>query len=182
MLTSRIALIVLALLPVGCASLRGSREQYFVCSYDNVWDASLETMKGQSIGNYDKEKGVIETSWLDVPPTSERSYGIFGREGFGNKERARFTASVKRMNDVASVSIFETRQRWHSRGGVTQQALKWWPIEPSEDATNDVVNRLCRQLDIPRYSKWCLGYGVRHVRAHYSIWGFESSSTPHGCS
>jgi hypothetical protein len=117
-----------------------------VCSYDNVWDASIETMKGQSVSSYDKEKGLIETSWQDVPPTSERSFGIFGREGFGNKERARMTVSVKRMNDVASVSVLETRQRWHSRGGVTSQATKWWPIEPSEDATNEVVDRLNAKL------------------------------------
>jgi len=138
----RTALVVLALLSVGCAALSGSREQYFVCSYDTVWDAALDTMKGQSISTYDKEKGTIETNWQDVPPTSERSFGIFGREGFGNNERARMTVSVKRMDDVAAVSVLETRQRWHSRGGVTQQALKWWPIEPSENAMNDVVDRL----------------------------------------
>ena len=144
----RIALVVLTLLTVGCAVLSGSREQYFVCSYDNVWDAALETMRGQSVSSYDKEKGLIETSWLDVLPTSERSFGIFGREGFGNKERARMTVSVTRMNDVASVSIMETRQRWHARGGVTQQALKWWAIVPSEDATNEVVDRLNTKLKV----------------------------------
>lgn len=144
--TPKIALVVLALLSVGCAALSGSREQYFVCSYDSVWDAALETMKGQSVSTYDKEKGTIETNWQDVPPTSERSFGIFGREGFGNNERARMMVSVKRMDDVASVSVLETRQRWHSRGGVTQQALKWWPIDPSEDTTNDVVDRLNAKL------------------------------------
>lgn len=142
----RIAVVVLALLSVGCAALSGSREQYFVCSYDRVWDAALETMKGQSIATYDRQKGIIETGWLDVPPTSERSFGIFGREGFGNNERARMTLSVKRMDDVASVSVLETRQRWHARGGVTQQALKWWPIEPSEEATDAVVDRLNAKL------------------------------------
>ena len=146
MTTTRIALVLLAILSVGCAALSGSQEQYFVCSYDRVWDASLETMKGQSVATYDREKGLIETSWLDVPPTSERFFGIFGREGFGNKERARMTVSVKRMNDVASVSVLETRQRWHSRGGVTSQATKWWPIDPSEDATNDSVDRLNAKL------------------------------------
>src|SRR4051812_3098371 len=146
MTTLRMAVIIFALLSAGCAALSGSREQYFVCSYDHVWDAALETMKGHSISTYDKEKGLIETSWLDVPPTSERSFGIFGREGFGNNERARMTVSVKRMNDVASVSVLETRQRWHARGGVTQQALKWWPIEPSEDATDAVVDRLNAKL------------------------------------
>ena len=146
MTTSRIALIMLTLLSAGCAMLSGSREQYFVCSYDTVWDVSLETMKGHSIATYDKEKGVIETSWLDVPPTSERSFGIFGREGFGNKERARMTVSIKRMDDVASVSVLETRQRWHSRGGVTSQAVRWWPIDPSEEVTDDVVDRLNARL------------------------------------
>ena len=144
----RIALVVLALFSAGCAVLSGSREQYYVCSYDSVWDATLETMKGQSVSSYDKEKGLIETNWQDVPPTSERTFGIFGREGFGNNERARLTVSVKRMDDVASVSVLETRQRWHSRGGVTQQALKWWPIEPSEDATNEVVDRLNAKLKV----------------------------------
>ena len=146
MTTSRIAIIMLTLLSAGCAMLSGSREQYFVCSYDTVWDVSLATMKGHSIATYDKEKGVIETSWLDVPPTSERSFGIFGREGFGNKERARMTVSVKRMDDVASVSVLETRQRWHSRGGVTSQAVRWWPIDPSEEMTDDVVDRLNAKL------------------------------------
>ncbi len=144
--TPRIAVIVLALISVGCAALSGSREQYFVCSYDSVWDTTFETMKGQSVLTYDKEKGVIETNWLDVPPASERSFGILGREGFGNKERARMTVSVKRMDDVASVSVLETRQRWHARGGATTQATRWWPVEPSEDATADVVNRLTAKL------------------------------------
>ncbi len=146
MTTLRIAMVVLALYSVGCATLSGSHDQYFVCSYDTVWDAALDTMKGQSIATYDKDKGVIETNWLDVPPISERSYGIFERDSFGNQERARYTVSVKRMNDVSSASILETRQRWHARGGVTQQALRWWPIEPSDDATDVVVSRLNAKL------------------------------------
>lgn len=139
-------MVILALLSVGCAALSGSREEYYVCSYDRVWDASLETMKGQSVATSNKEKGLIETNWQEVPPTSERTYGIFGREGFGNKERALMTVSVKRLTDVASVSVLETRQRWHARGGVTQQALRWWPIDPSEDATDAVVDRLNAKL------------------------------------
>jgi hypothetical protein len=50
------------------------------------------------------------------------------------------------MDDVASVSVLETRERWHARGGVTQQALKWWAIEPSEEVTNGVVDRLNAKL------------------------------------
>lgn len=140
-------MVVLTLLSVGCAALSGSREEYYVCSYDTVWDAALETMKGQSVSTHDKEKGLIETSWLEVPPLSERSFGIFGREGFGNIERARMTVSVKRLDDVASVSVLETRQRWHARGGVTSQAVKWWQVEPSEDAMNGVVDRINAKLN-----------------------------------
>ena len=143
---SQIVIVILALLSVGCAALSGSREAYYVCSYDPVWDAALETMRGQSVATHDKEKGLIETNWQEVPPTSERTFGIFGREGFGNIERARLTLSVKRMEDVASVSVLETRERWHARGGVTQQALKWWAIEPSEEVTNGIVDRLNAKL------------------------------------
>jgi hypothetical protein len=144
--TPQIAMVILTFLSVGCAALSGSREAYYVCSYDPVWDAALETMKGQSVATSNKEKGLIETNWQEVPPTSERNFGIFGREGFGNIERARYTVSVKRMDDVASVSVLETRERWHARGGVTQQALKWWAIEPSEEVTNGVVDRLNAKL------------------------------------
>ncbi|HXC67146.1 MAG TPA: hypothetical protein VN638_06975 [Nitrospiraceae bacterium] len=142
----RTATVILAFLFVGCAMLSGSQEQYYVCSYDTVWEGSIEIMKGHSIATSNKEKGLIETNWQEVPPTSERTYGVFGREGFGNTERARFTVTVKRMDDVASVSVLETRERWHARGGVTQQALKWWAIEPSEEVTNGVVDRLNARL------------------------------------
>lgn len=146
MLTSRIAMMIILSICAGCATLSGGREQFYVCSYDAVWDASLEVMKGQSISSSNKGTGLIETAWMDVAPLTERSFGIFSREGFGNRERARMTVSVKRMNDVAAVSVLETRQRWHSRGGATSQATKWWPAEPSQAATNDVVDRINEKL------------------------------------
>ena len=129
----------------GCAALSGSREQYLACSYDTVWDAALESMKDRPLQVQDKDKGLIETGWTEMEGT-ERSYGMFGREGFGNKERARLTMSVKRLNDVTSVSVLESRQRWHLKGGVTQQATKWWPVDPSEEAETAVVNRLNSKL------------------------------------
>ena len=76
----------------------------------------------------------------------ERTFGAFGREGFGNRERARLTATVKRLDDVAAVSVLETRQRWHAKGGVTQQATKWWPVDPSEEVMKDISNRLNARL------------------------------------
>lgn len=138
-------MLALLVLMSGCATMSGSHDTYYVCSYDTVWDAALDTLKANSITSQNKDKGVIETAWIEMEG-KDRPFGIFGREGFGNKERARLTAKVIRHNDVASVSLLETRQRWHARGGVTQQATKWWPVDPSEEVLRDVSNRLNSKL------------------------------------
>jgi hypothetical protein len=129
----------------GCATLSGGQDQYFVCPYEVVWDAAVESMKDRPVTVQDKEKGLIETGWIEMEG-KERPYGIFGREGFGNRERARMTLALTKQHDVTAVSVLETRQRWHARGGVTQQATKWWPIEPSEEAVTAVLTRLNTKL------------------------------------
>jgi hypothetical protein len=128
-----------------CASLSGSREQYFVCSYDTAWDTALEIMKGYSVMSQNKQDGTIETAWIEMEG-KERGFGMFGREGFGNRERARMTVAVKQLNDVSSFSVLETRQRWHARGGVTSQAAKWWPVDPSAEAMEEVTQKLNTRL------------------------------------
>jgi hypothetical protein len=129
----------------GCASLSGSREQYFVCSYETVWETTLDTMKGYSVTTQNKDNGTIETAWIEMEG-KEQGFGIFGRAGFGNRERARLTVSVKRMNDVSSVSVLETRQRWHARGGATSQAAKWWPVDPSDETLDELTRKLTTRL------------------------------------
>lgn len=129
----------------GCASLSGSKDQFFVCSYEVVWGAALESVKDRPIRVQDKDKGLIETNWIEMEG-AERSYGAFEREAFGNRERARMTVAVKRLNDVTSVSVLENRQRWHLKGGVSQESTKWYPIDPSEEAEAAVANRLTNKL------------------------------------
>lgn len=129
----------------GCATLSGSNDQFFVCSYDVVWDAAVESVKDRPVQVQNKDNGLIETGWIEMEGT-ERSYGIFEREGFGNRERARMTVAVKKLNDVTSVSVLENRQRWHLKGGITQQATKWWPVDPSAEAEAKVVERLNNRL------------------------------------
>lgn len=129
----------------GCASLNGSRDQHLVCPYDTVWDAVLQTMKDRPLIRQDKESGVIETDWTEMA-VDGRGFGAFGRELFDSKERARMSFVVKQADDVTKVSLVENRQRWHLRGGVTQQATKWWPVEPSEEALNAAINRLNAKL------------------------------------
>ncbi|MGQ0666262.1 MAG: hypothetical protein ACT4O4_04435 [Nitrospiraceae bacterium] len=128
-----------------CAGLSGSRDSYFVCSYDTVWEAATDTMKGYSITSQDKINGTIETAWIEMEG-EKRPYGLFRREGFGNLERARMTVSVKKIDDVSSVSLLEARQRWHARGGATSQAAKWWPVEPSAEVMEEVTGKLNARL------------------------------------
>jgi hypothetical protein len=137
--------LLVSLTGSGCASLSGSKDQFFVCSFDTAWEAALESVKDRPVQSHDKDKGVIETGWVEMEG-QERAYGAFQREGFGNRERARMTIAVKRMNDVVSVSVLESRQRWHMKGGVTQQSTKWWPVDPSEEAEAAVVSRLNNKL------------------------------------
>lgn len=145
------SLFALLLLMSGCATMSGSHDLYYVCSYDMVWDATLDTLKANSITSQNKDKGIIETAWIEMEG-KERAFGIFGREGFGNRERARLIVTVTPHNDVTSVSVLENRQRWHARGGVTQQATKWWPIDPSEEVLQGVSGRLNGKLQ----EKGCL--------------------------
>ena len=98
-------------------------------------------MKDYAITSENKNAGTIETTWVEMDG-KKRPYGIFGREGFGNRERARLTVIVKNDNGRALVNILETRQRWHAKGGATQQAIKWWPVEPSEEVMEEITNKL----------------------------------------
>jgi hypothetical protein len=129
----------------GCATMSGSHEHYYVCAYDMAWEAAVDAAKAYSITSQDPMKGMIETAWIEMEGT-ERGFGIFGREGFGNRERARLTITVKRLNDVTAVSVIEQRQRWHARGGVTSQATKWWPVDPSEETLQNMSARLNSKL------------------------------------
>jgi hypothetical protein len=124
---------------LGCASL--SREQHVVCPYDTVWDATLDTMKEFPVRVKDKESGVIETGWTEMEGPG-RKFGVFQRAAFDNKERTRLVVTVKRSNAETEISVTENREQWHKRGGVTSQATRWWPVEPSQEAMAAVMNRI----------------------------------------
>lgn len=124
---------------LGCASL--SREQHVVCPYDTVWNATLDTMKEFPVRVKEKEDGLIETGWTEMEGPGRR-FGIFQRASFDDKERARMIVTLKRMQGATEISITENREQWHKRGGVTSQAMRWWPVEPSQEAMTAVMNRI----------------------------------------
>ncbi|MDH4083922.1 MAG: hypothetical protein OEV99_10415 [Nitrospira sp.] len=141
----RVTLFLPFLVLTACVSLSGGQDYAVVCPYDTVWEAASETMQGYSVTSENKNNGTIETAWVEMEGT-RRPYGLFAREGFGNRERARLTVAVKKDNDVSSVNILETRQRWHAKGGATQQATRWWPVDPSEEVMEEITAKLTDRL------------------------------------
>jgi hypothetical protein len=132
-----------ALILSGCAGL--SKEQHLLCPYDTVWQAAVDTMRDRPLTEKDKYSGVIETAWTEMA-AAERRFGIFQRAAFDNKERTRLTLELTREKDGTTVNVTEIRERWHLKGGVTSQATRWWPVEPSEEAMSAVLNRINTKL------------------------------------
>ncbi len=126
-----------------CTSFGGVREGYIVCSYDKVWEASLEGMKASPITVQDKSNGVIETAWVENPAIG-RPYGALGRNLEMDKERARMVVTLKRLDDVTSVAVNEVREHWGFRGGA--RIFQWIPVEPSEEAMADTMKRINAKL------------------------------------
>ena len=71
-----------------------------------MWEATLDTMKGYSVTSENKHDGTIETTWIEMEG-KKRPYGIFAREGFGNRERARLTVVVKQDQHRSTVNVLE---------------------------------------------------------------------------
>lgn len=129
---------------VGCASLAGVQERYVVCPYDDVWEASLDAVKDRSIALEDKDKGLIQTTWLEIPMPG-RTFGALKRDlGDNSKDRSRMLLTLKRMNDVTMVSFIEERQLWAFRGG--SRMFGWVPTDPSDEVMANVQNRLDEKL------------------------------------
>ena len=127
----------------GCVSVPGIQDRYVVCSYDQAWEAALEAMKDRALTVRDKEKGLIETGWLEVP-VDPRFYGAFHREIKDSRDRSKLVLTLKQIQDVTQVSLTEDRERWAWRGG--SRMFGWTPADPSEEAINSTMNRVQAKL------------------------------------
>ena len=142
------SLFISAVLFSGCASLTDTvptAERYLACPQTAVWESALETLRQYPVIEQNKEKGLIETDWREQPAQG-RPYGLFSREGLGDKERARLTFSLKPIQSgVVHIQLTERRQHWGFRGGA--QIYQWYPVEPSQTELNSLMNRLTVRLD-----------------------------------
>jgi hypothetical protein len=138
------SIAVISCLVAGCASLAGVQEHYVVCPYDHAWDAALDAVKDRAVTVKDKNKGVIETGWVEMPVPG-RTFGAMQR-GLGDhsKDRSRLHLNVKHMNDVTMVNFTEEREQWAFRGG--SRLFGWAATNPSEDVMREVQGRLAAKL------------------------------------
>ena len=139
----RLAFFLIPSLLSACASLSGVQERFAVCSYDHVWEAALDAAKSRSITREDKDAGVIETGWLEIPMRG-RTFGALQRDLGDNKDRSRISLTVKRLADVTKISVSEDRQRWAFRGG--SRLFGWTDTDPSADVLNEMQRRLDAKL------------------------------------
>jgi hypothetical protein len=100
-------------------------------------------VKDRSIKVQQKEKGLIETAWLEIPMPG-RTFGALQREMPESKDRSRIFMRVKRLNDVTNVNFSEERQRWAFRGG--SRMFGWADADPSKEVLADIDHRLDAKL------------------------------------
>jgi len=138
-----INIILLTGLLTACASTSGMQQRFAVCSYDHAWEAALEAVKDRPVTTKNKDAGLIETDWLEIPMPGQ-AFGILQRDLSDSKDRSRITLTVKRLDDVTKISFLEVRQRWVFRGG--SRLFGWASTDPSEDARQDIQRRLDSKL------------------------------------
>ena len=138
-----LSLFPIILLLTACASTSGIQQRFAVCSYDHAWEAALETVKDRAIDTKNKEAGLIETSWLEIPMPG-RTFGALQRDLSDSKDRSRITLTVKQLDDVTKISFAEVRQQWVFRGG--SRLFGWAPTDPSEEVLGDIHRRLDGKL------------------------------------
>ena len=134
---------VVCVVVFGCTTV--IKERYGTCPYETIWQVALDTMKGHSLTTQNKDKGIIETGWLNIP-ASERTFATYGWQTADKRERAKRNVLLTRENGAIEVSVLETRQRSVLRGEPSTKATKWWPIEPSEKSMNDIMKQINSQL------------------------------------
>ncbi|RMH37363.1 MAG: hypothetical protein D6690_03060 [Nitrospirae bacterium] len=139
--------LVLCLSMVGCAAwldFDPSRTLLVACPPDTIWEQALTVFDGYPLASVDRDAGVIETDWREEPAQGQ-PYGLFGREGLGDKERSRLTFRLEPSSPHAfRIELAEQRQHWGFRGGA--RIYDWYPVPPSPDVTERLVSTLKRKL------------------------------------
>lgn len=139
----QLSLLIMAGILSACAFMDGVQQRFAVCSYDHAWDAALEAVKDRAIAVKDKNRGLIETGWLEIPMPG-RTFGALQRDLPESRDRSRIALTVNRLDDVTKISFLEERERWAFRGG--SRLFGWVSTDPSEEVMHDIQRRLDSKL------------------------------------
>jgi hypothetical protein len=139
----QLSLFIMAGILSACAFMDGVQQRFAVCSYDHAWDAALEAVKDRAITVKDKNRGLIETGWLEIE-MSGRTFGALQRDLPDSRDRSRIALTVERLDDVTKISFLEERERWAFRGG--SRLYGWVSTDPSEEVMHDIQRRLDSKL------------------------------------
>jgi hypothetical protein len=81
-----------------------------------------------------------------VESAQTRGYGLLQREGMGDKERSQLTLTMTPLESNAiRLQLVERRQHWGFRGGA--RIYDWYPVEPSQQEVNQILNNLTKKLE-----------------------------------
>ena len=144
-ISHRTVLLVAYALLCSCTSMSGVHTRDAVCSLDNVWEAALDAVKNRSVTVKDKDRGRIETAWLEIPMPG-RTISASQEELQDSKDRSRLILTVNRLDvehvirDIIRVFYVEERQRWAFQPD--SRLFGWTETVPSEDMWRDLRSRL----------------------------------------
>ncbi|MGH7216127.1 MAG: hypothetical protein ACREIG_02705 [Nitrospiraceae bacterium] len=139
----QLSLLLMAGILSACAFMDGVQQRFAVCSYDHAWDAALEAVKDRAITVKDKNRGLIETGWLEIEMPG-RTFGALQRDLPDSRDRSRIALTVERLDDVTKISFLEERERWAFRGG--SRLYGWVSTDPSEEVMHDIQRHLDHKL------------------------------------
>jgi hypothetical protein len=127
------------LLLTGCATPAGKPTAGSLCSYDQVWDASIAALGDFQLESADKAAGVLETRWVEVEASTRA--GALEREV--NKERLKYVVDVKREGAGAAATVLQRREAWTPMG-VRMRQWRAIPSNPLEEQAGaaEIARRL----------------------------------------
>lgn len=133
----------------GCATLSGptlQAERYLACPLETVWAGAQEALSPSSVTKKDKHSGISETEWLKQAAQG-RPYGLFGREGLGDKERSHVTMRISPFPaNVVKLPLTERRHHWGFRGGA--RPYQWGILSNHhKDAVDHILNQFTARLE-----------------------------------
>ncbi len=139
MLIRNTAVMLSTLAMSGCMTLSEQPTASSSCAAEKVWDASVAALKDFPFQTMDKDKGILETAWMEVEASTQA--GALQRDV--NKERLRYVVEVKPEGVGAAAAVLQLREEWTPMGVRSRQ---WRAIQGSSSEEEAVATTIGKRL------------------------------------